>query len=147
MKIEHHIPSISYNCHSHNDDKFGSFQNRYYIRSVILDSNNKNDHTLLDCFDQTVSAASASISTFSTNTPQIKRHRIDCLPSMCDVSSDTYDISSKPSSTIVPDNHEELGSKRSNSWKFKKIEGIDLVTQELNCKFKIIKDKLCLIQR
>ena len=47
----------------------------------------------------------------------------------------------------ILDNNGELGTKRSNSWKFKKIEGIDLVTQELNCKFKIIKDKLCLIQR
>ena len=57
---------------------------------------------MYDSFDQTVSATSASVSTFSTNTPQMKRHKVDSLPSMSEVSSDTYDISSKVSSTIVP---------------------------------------------
>ena len=62
---------------------------------------------MYDSFDQTVSAASASVSTFSTNTPQMKRHKVDSLPSMSEVSSDTYDISSKVSSTIVPPDDQE----------------------------------------
>jgi len=47
----------------------------------------------------------------------------------------------------IIDNHGEHSTKRSNSWRFKKIEDIDLVTEEFNCKLKIVKDKLCLIQR